>query len=242
MPTAMEVEKHANWYDNDEAANKGINQRVLTQVWDSDSVDLLASGLVALTKTGEGIQEAPFATRVNSLLHFIDLLQCNAEAASAVVVASALEQKELRGRCTKLNEDTELARKSVQSLRELLARERISMERMMRYDSLAKIVAQEPSTQESEALIRSIHAEIETLKKEEQLLARKKQVAGNEFSLLMQCVNDMQLFATELVSTKDEPTPAQSHSAQGNPSSIKLKQGNETRPDPPSKDDVAMAT
>ena len=71
------------------------------------------------------------------------------------------------------------------------------MQRRMKYNSLAKIVHQQrgPSTQRLQALIQSIHTEIETLKREEDFVDRQHRgVAGIELSPLMQCVNDMQLF------------------------------------------------
>lgn len=174
-----------------------IARRVYAQTWDPTfSVDKLGTLVAEMTQRPQALSAAEFSLKVDELLHRLGRVDISAQAAAMESDAALSDRSELREKAAEYKRLASEARQEIAKLRQVLVDEQLARERRFEYNALAKVILREPSREASEKIIAEERARIEQLKQQSREIESNKTMARKEFELLLQCVSDLEVYAT----------------------------------------------
>jgi Tho complex subunit 7 len=183
-----------------DSARAPMNLRVAAQVWDNTTaVSVLDQAAVLAARVTQHV-DALTSVELDEAVAKLRGLLLRIELAAAAAAATSSAHRADRAALVRVEKEfsarSAQAREDIEALRAEVAAEQLARERRMQYNALAKVIAKEQPRHVSEKVIDGERAAIARLDAQAREIELKKTAARMEFHLLLQCVSDLEVYAT----------------------------------------------
>jgi hypothetical protein len=172
-----------------------------SQVWENTTtattyLDAAADAITQLTRQSESMTPDAFQAILTTARELLLRADLSAAAVARSAAVNAADHASLVEAAEEYNARAAEARENIVTLRKEVADEQLARDRRIQYNALAKVINREQPRDLSEQTIETERAAIAELDAEAREIEHKKTAARMEFHLLLQCVDDLEVYAT----------------------------------------------